>query len=168
MAYADSCAEAEAQGRGPPSGELCRSYPERRKTRRPPHRAAHDVRVGHQPQDGEGAWPHDPAVDSHPGGRGDPVSTFGETLTASAPPETSARHLIFACRPMPTISRDHHGRWLHATVQCLCWKLAFGGRGLVLNRCAGGSGREVELLGNPRCWLCRFLGSGRRELALRP
>jgi len=30
--------------------------------RRPPDRAAHEVRTGHQSEDGQGAWPHDPSL----------------------------------------------------------------------------------------------------------
>ena len=40
---------------------------------RPPGRAADQVRAGHQPQDRQGARPHDPAVAAGAGGSGDRV-----------------------------------------------------------------------------------------------
>ncbi len=44
------------------------SHHEGRKARRPPRRAAHQVRAGHQPQDCQGARPDDPAVAAGAGG----------------------------------------------------------------------------------------------------
>ena len=41
------------------------------KTRRPAYRAADQIRAGHQPKDGQGAGPDDPAVDPRPRRRGD-------------------------------------------------------------------------------------------------
>src|SRR5262249_50275639 len=40
-------------------------------------RTAHPVRAGHQPQDGEGAWPDDPADASVTGGSDHPIARAG-------------------------------------------------------------------------------------------
>ena len=56
----------------------------RREARRPPRRAAHEVRAGHQPQDRQGPRPDDPAVAPAAGGSGDRVMdrrTFLGALT---------------------------------------------------------------------------------------
>src|SRR4030095_3385757 len=42
---------------------------------RPPGRAAHQVRVGHQSQDGQSTWPHNSAVHLAAGGSGDSMIT---------------------------------------------------------------------------------------------
>src|SRR5262249_16284215 len=41
---------------------------------RPAHLAAHEIRTGHQSQDGPSAWDHDAPDGAVPGRRGDPVS----------------------------------------------------------------------------------------------
>src|SRR6267143_1885139 len=64
--------------------------PERRQTRRPPHRAAHPIRAGHQPQNGEGTGPHDPAVAAAAGGSGHRVAAARTT------PESFALWVQFA------------------------------------------------------------------------
>src|SRR5512143_158343 len=64
--------------------ELCRQDPQGRQARRPPRRAAHEVRAGHQPQDRQGPRPDDPAVAPRAGGSGDRVMdrrAFLGTLT---------------------------------------------------------------------------------------
>src|SRR4029453_17057556 len=48
---------------------------QRREARRPPHRAAHEVRTCHQPQDRQGPRPHDTALAAGAGGSGDRVDT---------------------------------------------------------------------------------------------
>jgi hypothetical protein len=50
---------------------LCRQDPQGRETGRPPHRATHEVRVGHQSQNRQGARPHHPAVAAGAGRPGD-------------------------------------------------------------------------------------------------
>jgi putative ABC transport system substrate-binding protein len=40
----------------------------RGQARRSPRREAHQIRAGHQPQDGQGPGPDDPSVHPHPGG----------------------------------------------------------------------------------------------------
>ena len=52
----------------PPRGGLRRQDPERRQARRPPGRAANEVRARHQPEDREGPRPHDPAGGAGAGG----------------------------------------------------------------------------------------------------
>ena len=47
-----------------------------REARRSARRAAHKIRTGHQPQDREGPWPHDPAFGTNSGGRDHPVIDF--------------------------------------------------------------------------------------------
>src|SRR5262249_29204572 len=54
-----------------PSGNLHGSRSQRRKTRRPTGDAGHQVRVGHQPQDREGARPRNPTDAARPRRRGD-------------------------------------------------------------------------------------------------
>ena len=44
-------------------------------TNSPAHRATYQVRVGGQPQDRQGARPHDPAVGAWAGGPRDPVAS---------------------------------------------------------------------------------------------
>ncbi len=54
------------QRHGPPRSDLRRQNPQGRETGRPPRRAADEVRAGDQPQDRQGARPHDPTVHLHP------------------------------------------------------------------------------------------------------
>src|SRR4029453_18626069 len=54
---------------------LCRPHPEGREARRPPRRAANEVRVRDQSQDRQGSRPHNPAVAADAGGRDHPVTT---------------------------------------------------------------------------------------------
>ena len=73
--------------------------PARRQAGRPAGGAAHEVRVGHQPQDRQGAWDDDAAVAALPGGRSAPV----------------ADHLAVAFRGKPTLltSRQRLGKKSH-------------------------------------------------------
>src|SRR5262245_44079110 len=48
-------------------------FAQRGETPGPPGRAAHEVRVGHQPEDGEGPRAHDPSLGAGAGRRGDPM-----------------------------------------------------------------------------------------------
>jgi hypothetical protein len=50
-----------------------RQDPQGCQARRPPYRAAHEVRTRHQPQDRQGPWAHHPAVAAAAGGSGDRV-----------------------------------------------------------------------------------------------
>ena len=68
--------------RGPDS-QRCKAW-------RPPDRATHEVRAGHQPQDGEGAWPDDPAVAAAAGGRDHAVTRYQRLLPVSSGCRTSA------------------------------------------------------------------------------
>src|SRR6266404_8871426 len=52
---------------------------ERREAGRPPGRATHQVRPGHQPQDRQGPRPDDPAVAPAAGGSGDRVAVDPES-----------------------------------------------------------------------------------------
>jgi len=52
--------EVEHHRAVPTQGDVRGQDPERRQARRAPRRAANQVRTGHQPEDGEGPWPHDP------------------------------------------------------------------------------------------------------------
>src|SRR5216683_4805952 len=64
-------------------GDVRGQDPQRRQAERPPHRAAHQVRTGHQPQDRQGPRPDDPTVAPAAGGSGDRVMdrrTFLGTL----------------------------------------------------------------------------------------
>ena len=56
-----------------PGGRLRRPHSQGRQARRPAHRAAHEVRAGHQPQDRQGARPDDPTVAPAAGRSGDRV-----------------------------------------------------------------------------------------------
>jgi putative tryptophan/tyrosine transport system substrate-binding protein len=58
----------------PPRRELRRQDLQGREARRPSHRAAHQVRAGHQYEDRQGARPHHSALASPAGGPGDPVT----------------------------------------------------------------------------------------------
>ena len=53
---------------------LCRQDPQGRQAGRPSRRAADEVRARHQPQDRQGARPHDPAVAAGAGGSGHRVN----------------------------------------------------------------------------------------------
>ena len=59
---------------GPAGRDLCGQDPEGREAWRPTGRATHEVRVADQPQDGQGARPHDPTVAPAAGGSGDRVT----------------------------------------------------------------------------------------------
>src|SRR5262249_59938283 len=61
---------AESAGFLPPIGIFRGQDPQGRQACRPPHRAAYEVRIGHQPQDRQGPWPHDPTVAAAAGGSG--------------------------------------------------------------------------------------------------
>src|SRR6185295_16630501 len=74
----------------------CRQDPQGRQARRYSHRAAHEVRVDHQPQDRQGARPDDPAVAPAAGGSGDRVSRTGKPTPpprAPEPPKKSRKPL---------------------------------------------------------------------------
>ena len=57
----------------PARRHLRRQDPQGRQARRYSHRAAHEVRAGHQPQDRQGPRPDDPAVAPAAGGSGDRI-----------------------------------------------------------------------------------------------
>ena len=73
-----------AEHRGPlsPRGGVRGQDPQGRQARRPPRRAAHEVRAGDQPAYRQGAGRHDPARGAGAGGRGDPVMDRREFLGA--------------------------------------------------------------------------------------
>src|SRR5262245_56103066 len=74
----------EPRGYGPARHRLRRQNSQRHQARRPPRRAAHQVRTRHQPQDRQGPRPDDPAVPPTAGGSGHRVMdrrTFLGTLT---------------------------------------------------------------------------------------
>jgi ABC transporter substrate binding protein/GAF domain len=65
--------------------------PQGNETCRPPSATADEVRAGHQPEDREGARPHDPARGAGPGGRGDRVTPRVVRLTQPSFPEIGMR-----------------------------------------------------------------------------
>jgi hypothetical protein len=53
---------------------------QRSSARRSPGRAAHQIRAGHQPQDGQGPRPDHPALCARAGGRGDRVMDWRRSM----------------------------------------------------------------------------------------
>ena len=92
------------------AASLRRPHPQRCETRRPGDRAADEVRAGHQPQDREGARPHDPAVAAAARGRGDSMIAVRIWITVHALdvlPPFSAAPASFADR---LLSKTANGR----------------------------------------------------------
>ena len=65
---------AEADRTVPAGRHLSRQNPEGRQACRSAGRATHEIRAGHQSQDGEGTRPHHPAIGATAGGSGDPIA----------------------------------------------------------------------------------------------
>ena len=84
-----------------------------RQAGRPPRRAAHQVRAGHQPQDREGARPHDPAVAAGAGGSGDRSmrTVVGSRHTTTVEPAVTVHQPSIRARTAHDVVFDRRRSW---------------------------------------------------------
>jgi ABC-type uncharacterized transport system substrate-binding protein len=100
---------------------VCRQDPQGREARRPPHRAADEVRAGHQHEDRQGPRPDDPAIAAAAGRSGDRVTDRRAFIIRRRPLRRAARRRGAATEDKPSIGDLAHGLALRSDQVALNW-----------------------------------------------